>query len=145
MSRTESLFIYMILPANFMRCGRGGAICPIYASLSIMMQRSPGRDWRWFRVSSRFWHLGSPFSASTLRTRCGNKGQMLLTGDCEGIWQGPVRLLGRVGGFPAGGASSRRLMDTRTDLTRAMTTMIAAARGMRLQRARVIRWLNWRG
>ncbi len=39
MSRTESLFTCMISPANFMRCGRGGAICPIYASLSIMMQR----------------------------------------------------------------------------------------------------------
>ena len=35
MSRTESLFICMIWPANFTRYGRGGAICPIYALLSI--------------------------------------------------------------------------------------------------------------
>jgi hypothetical protein len=55
-SRTESLFIYMIWPVNFTRYGRKGAICPIYASLSIMMQRSQRRDWQWFRASSRFWH-----------------------------------------------------------------------------------------
>ena len=55
-SRTESLFISMISPANFTRCGPGAAICPIYASLSIMMQRSQRRGWRWSRASSRFWH-----------------------------------------------------------------------------------------
>ena len=60
-----------ILPANFTRCGRGGAICPIYASLSIMMQRSRRRDWRWYRASSRFWHRGWPFWALTPRPRCG--------------------------------------------------------------------------
>ena len=72
MSHTESLFTCMILPANFTRCGRGGAICPIYASLSIMMQRSQRRGWPWSRASSRFWHRASPFSAFTLRTRCGS-------------------------------------------------------------------------
>ena len=93
MSRTESLFICMISPANFMRCGRGGAICPIYASLSIMMQRSRRRGWRWSRASSRFWHRAWPFSASMLRTRCDRVGANAAhMGICEGIWQRLVRL-----------------------------------------------------
>src|SRR5207302_1917775 len=71
-SRTESLFIYMISPVNFMRYGRGGGICPIYASLSIKMQKSRRRDWRWFRASSRFWRRGWPFWALTPRPRCGS-------------------------------------------------------------------------
>src|ERR1700761_4577337 len=70
MSLTESLFIYMILPVNFMRSGRGGGICPIYASLSIMMQRSRRRDWHWSRALSRSWHRVWLFSASMLRMRC---------------------------------------------------------------------------
>src|ERR1700722_3794098 len=55
-----------------------------------MMQRSRRRGWPWSRALSRFWHLGSPFSAFTLRTRCGRLGLRPLT------W-GPVRASGRGG------------------------------------------------
>ena len=48
----QLLFICMIWPVNFTRYGRKGAICPIYASLSIMMQISQRRDWQWFRASA---------------------------------------------------------------------------------------------
>jgi arginyl-tRNA synthetase len=44
------------LASEFHALWTGGAICPIYASLSIMMQRSQRRAWLWFRASSRFWH-----------------------------------------------------------------------------------------
>src|SRR5882724_4033774 len=103
MSHTESPFTSMISPANFMRCGRGGAICPIYASLSIMMQRSQRRGWLWFRALSQFWHLDSPFLVSMLRTRCGSLGASAAhMGTCGGIWQVPVRFKGGLAAFPKG-------------------------------------------
>ena len=55
-SPTESLFISMIWLAILMRCIRRGTMRLIYASLSIMMQRSQRRDWQWFRAWSRYWH-----------------------------------------------------------------------------------------
>ena len=77
----QSLFTCMILPVNFIPCGRGAAICPIYASLSMLMQRSRRRVWLWCRAWSRFWLRAWPFLAFTLRTRCGSlKSERLLTG-----------------------------------------------------------------
>jgi arginyl-tRNA synthetase len=42
MSHTESPFICMILASEFHGLWTGDAICPIYASLSIMMQNHKG-------------------------------------------------------------------------------------------------------
>ena len=76
-----------------------------------------------------------------LRTRCGRQGKRRSHG-------GSVRASGRgrfvcksgwVGGFPEGDASSRWLIDIRTDLFPRTTTTIAAMISMRLQRARAIR------
>src|SRR5580698_4628526 len=78
----------MILPASSTLFGRRGAICPIYASLSVMMQRSRGRDWQWSRASSQFWHRVWPCSASTPRMRCDRRGALPHSGGCEGIWRG---------------------------------------------------------
>ena len=51
-----------------------------------MMQRSQRRGWHWSRASSRFWHPGSPFSASTPRPRCDkSRAKCRSHGTCEGI------------------------------------------------------------
>jgi hypothetical protein len=50
----------------------------------------------------------------------------------------------RVGGFPEGDASSRWLIDIRTDLFPPTTAMVTATISMRLHEPRAIRWLNWR-
>ena len=145
MSRTESLFTCMILPANFTRSGPRGAICPIYASLSIMMQRSQRRDWRWFRASSRFWRR-----ACRSRRPCSNR-------DAVGRGIGPhgwgfVRVSGR-GHFVCTSGVYRDLAPSRRGCIFTMADRYQDRpfpadddhdRGATTRRGENDRWPNWR-
>jgi hypothetical protein len=67
-------------------------------------------------------------------------------GTCEGIWQGPVRLIKiGVGGIPEGDASSRWLIDIRIDRFQRAMIAIVAVTSAQMQGPTVIRWLNLRG
>ena len=99
-----------------------------------MMQRSRGRDWQWSRASSRFWHR-----ACRSRRPCSDR-------DAVGRGEGPhawgfVGYLAGANSFvclfdmagwrcPEGDASSRWLIDIRTDLF-PPPTMIAETRAGR--------------
>jgi hypothetical protein len=101
------------LASEFTRMDKGRIL--LFTLHYAMMQDYEGAPG--VQASSRFWHRAL-FSAST-PTGCGRQGEGFTNGGSWGIWQGHARHgLFDMAGWrcPEGDASSRWLIDIRTDL-----------------------------